>query len=74
MARILLAATLGVVILAAPASACTAPREPMPFDVWKYGNRPVILIREGQCVIDPGFWIYTPPPHQLLLGEPPLPM
>lgn len=72
MARILLAATLGVALLAAPASACIAPREPMPFDVWKYGKRPHIQVHEGQCIIDPGFWMYTPPPQALRAGDNPI--
>jgi len=36
----------------------------MPFDLWVYGTHPHILIPQGECVVDPGYWIYTPPPSE----------
>jgi hypothetical protein len=38
--------------------ACTAPLEPMPFTV-RFPNG-IVFLREGQCVIDPGWWMYVP--------------
>lgn len=41
----------------------------MPYDVWSYTKRPHIIVHQGACVIDPGFWTYTPPERAVRLGS-----
>lgn len=65
-------ALVALLALAPAAGACVAPKKPMSFTVYRKNG--TILLHKGQCVIDPSFWIYTPPPkgapHETLPANP----
>jgi hypothetical protein len=67
MTRTTLAA-LAAALFAAPVNACTPPKKPMPFPL--YSRDGTVLIQEGECIIDPEFYFYQPPPHEATYMNP----